>query len=126
VRALVAVAVLLLPAPLLAQEVVEYYALDAIGSVRVVFHPDGTVKGRMDYTPFGEALQPAVTLPPEAFAGLFRDSEAGLDHAQARSYQVRTRRFNRPDPVYAGIFNPQRLNRYSYALANPVGYVDPT
>jgi RHS repeat-associated protein len=117
---------LLLPQVLAAQEVVEYYALDAIGSVRVVFHPDGTVKGRMDYTPFGGQLQPAVALPPEAFAGLFRDPEAGLDHAQARSYQVRTGRFSTIDPIYAGLFDPQKWNRYAYALNSPVTFADPT
>ncbi len=103
----------------------EYYALDAIGSVRVVFNADGTVNGRMDYTPFGGELQPAVSLPPEAFAGLFRDPEAGLDHAQARSYQVRTGRFSTVDPIYAGLFDPQQWNRYAYALNSPGTYADP-
>ncbi len=119
------VAALLLPQAAAAQEVVEYYALDAIGSVRVVFNADGTVKGRMDYTPFGGELQPAVSLPPEAFAGLFRDGEAGLDHAQARSYQVRTGRFSTIDPIYAGLFEPQQWNRYAYAGNNPLAFVDP-
>jgi RHS repeat-associated protein len=124
-RAVLLVATLWLPVPALAQtETVEYYALDAVGSVRVVFNPDGTVKGRMDYTPFGGALQPAVGLPPEAFAGLFRDPEAGLDYAQARSYQVRTGRFNRPDPVYAGLFDPQKWNRYAYARNSPLSFTD--
>jgi RHS repeat-associated protein len=123
---LLALAVLLPQAALAQTETVEYYALDAVGSVRVVFNADGTVKGRMDYTPFGGELQPAVGLPPEAFAGLFRDPEAGLDHAPARAYQVRTGRFNRPDPVYAGLFNPQRWNRYAYARNNPLRFVDPS
>jgi hypothetical protein len=36
-------------------------------------------------------------------------------------------RFNRPDP-YDGSYdqsNPQSLNRYSYVLNNPLGYLDP-
>ena len=37
-------------------EQIEYYALDAIGSVRVVFDASGAVIGRMDYAPFGEEL----------------------------------------------------------------------
>lgn len=123
---LIVVLAVLVPAGAAAQEVVEYYALDAVGSVRVVFNPDGTVKGRMDYMPFGGELQPAVGLPPEAFAGLFRDPEAGLDHAQARSYQVRTGRFASVDPIYAGLFKPQKWNRYTYARNSPLGFVDPS
>ncbi len=105
-------------------EQVEDYALDALGSVRVVFDANGTILGRMDYGPFGEELSGATGLPDRRFAGLFRDGEAGLDAAGARSYQVRTGRFSTSDPVYAGIFEPQRWNRYAYALNSPVSISD--
>jgi RHS repeat-associated protein len=106
--------------------VVEYYALDAVGSVRVVFDANGTILGRMDYTPFGGELFSGANLPDRRFAGLFRDGEAGLDYAQARSYQVRTGRFNAPDSVYAGMFDPQGWNRYAYGLNQPTGIIDVT
>ncbi len=93
--------------------------------MRVVFDENGNVKGRTDYTPFGVQLDPEVALPFERFGGLVRDGEAGLDHAQARSYQVRTGRFSRPDPVHWAVSNPQRLNRYAYALNSPLRFVDP-
>jgi RHS repeat-associated protein len=105
-------------------EVVEYYALDAIGSVRVVFDVNGNVIGRMDYDPFGAPLSSGNGLPSRAYAGLFRDGEAGLDHAQARSYQVRTGRFSTVDPIYAGLFEPQAWNRYAYALNSPILVTD--
>ena len=44
-------------------ETVEYYGLDALGSVRVVFAANGTIVGRMDYGPFGQELSPATALP---------------------------------------------------------------
>jgi RHS repeat-associated protein len=123
------VAALLIAAPLPAfaqsGEVVEYYGTDAVGSVRVVFDASGNIVGRMDYMPFGGELSGGTNLPDQRFAGLFRDGEAGLDYAQARSYQVRTGRFNAPDPVYAGMFDPQRWNRYSYTENNPIGLIDP-
>ncbi len=128
VRALVA-GLLIVGAPAVAlgqTERVEYYALDAIGSVRVVFDASGNIVGRMDYGPFGMDLNGATGMPPERFAGLTRDGEAGLDYAQARSYQVRTGRFTAPDPVYAGLFDPQQWNRYTYGRSNPLTYVDPT
>lgn len=37
-------------------ETIEYYAHDAIGSIRVVFNPAGTVLARQDYPPFGRQL----------------------------------------------------------------------
>src|SRR3989304_9489738 len=78
----------------------------------------------MDYGPFGQELSPATALPDRRFAGLFRDGEAGLDHAQARSYQARTGRFSTVDPIYAGLFEPQRWNRYAYALNSPLSQTD--
>lgn len=126
-RRLLAVLVLvLLPTSAWAQsETVEYYGLDALGSVRVIFDGQGTVVDRMDYGPFGENLRAAIKFPTEQFAQLARDPESGQDYAQARTYSPTTGRFNRVDPVYAGLFEPQGWNRYSYSLNNPAGYVDP-
>jgi hypothetical protein len=43
----------------------------------------------------------------------------------ARSLAARTGRFGQADPVFAGLFEPQRWNRYSYALNAPVSEIDP-
>jgi RHS repeat-associated protein len=124
-RLLVIVALALgVPISAAAQETVEYYGTDAIGSVRIVFDATGTIIGRMDYGPFGEQVT-VSTVGHKSYAGLFRDGEAGLDYAEARSYQVRTGRFSTVDPVYAGLFAPQAWNRYSYALNSPLTFVDP-
>jgi RHS repeat-associated protein len=115
------------PAPLAAQtESVEYYVTDAIGSVRVVFDAAGTVLGRMDYAPFGEELYTGLFLPSERFAELTWDGEAGQDYAEARMYLPRAGRFSTPDPINGGLFRPQRWNRYSYAMNNPLVWIDPT
>jgi RHS repeat-associated protein len=108
-------------------EIIEYYATDAVGSIRVVFAPDGTVKARADYLPFGEELPttPVGQLPSQRFTGQQRDSEEGLDNFNARSYQTRTGRMTTVDPVFAGLFEPQRWNRYAYASNSPLVYVDP-
>lgn len=37
-----------------------------------------------------------------------------------------TARFIQPDPVIPNVYEPQSLNRYSYALNNPYKYTDPT
>jgi RHS repeat-associated protein len=119
-------ALLLLPSFAHAQETIEYYGLDAIGSVRVVFDSNGTLLSRLDFEPFGRELSASGMAPGQPFAGLFRDSEAGLDYARARSYQLRTGRFSSPDPVYNALFLPQKWNRYAYAGNNPIGNTDTT
>ncbi len=37
---------------------------------------------------------------------------------------VRSGRFNAPDPVYSAMLQPQKWNRYSYVLNNPLLYLD--
>ena len=113
-------------APASAQtETIEYYGLDALGSVRVIFDQNGQPIERMDYGPFGENLKSAIKMSFEQFALLARDSETGQDYAEARNYSPAAGRFSTVDPVYAGLAQTQKWNRYSYALNNPLAYVDP-
>jgi RHS repeat-associated protein len=113
-------------APAAAQsEEIEYYALDALKSVRVVFNASGVQQRRMDYGPFGENLRAADKLPQQQFAQLERDAESGQDYARARTYSSATGRFNRPDPVSGILTDPQSWNRYVYARNCPGVYVDP-
>src|SRR3990170_7920527 len=106
-------------------EVVEYYAIDALGSIRIVFDATGNVTGRADYRPFGQLIASSGN-QKHVYAGIFSDPETDLDFAQARMYQARAGRFTRLDPVYAGLFEPQLWNRYAYAMNNPLRYIDPT
>ena len=124
--ALVSLAVITSPQLAFAQsETIEYYGLDALGSVRAIFDQQGTVVGRMDYGPFGETLRAAIKFPTEQFAQLVRDAESGQDYAEARNYSAGMGRFNRADPIYTGIFEPQRWNRYAYGLNSPLVQIDP-
>ena len=120
-----AAAALAIPVSASAQsETVEYYGTDALGSVRVVFDANGNVLSRTDYGPFGQELTPSTGRQQAVYAGLFVDDPTGLEHAQARSYQSRTGRFASADTVYAGLFEPQRWNRYSYSHNNPITFTD--
>jgi RHS repeat-associated protein len=105
-------------------ETIEYYATDMIGSIRIVFRPDGTTVARQDYAPFGRPLFPVPAMPAEAFGGNVKDDETDQAYFHARMFQARTGRFTRPDPIQAGVSEPQRWNRYAYGLNNPVAFTD--
>jgi len=51
------------PAPGAGGEIVEYYATDALGSIRVVFTAAGAEVARADYLPFGERFTATGPLP---------------------------------------------------------------
>jgi RHS repeat-associated protein len=57
-----------------------------------------------------------------------RDAETGLDYFGARYLSSAQGRFVSPDPLMASavVHNPQTWNRYSYALNNPLRFLDPT
>lgn len=105
-------------------ETVEYYGQDVIGSIRMVFRPDGTVVARQDYEPFGRALFAVPAMPTEGFGSQEKDSETHQAYFHARMMSDSIGRFSTPDPVQDGVAEPQRWNRYAYALNNPVRYTD--
>lgn len=112
-----------------------YIHTDILGSVRLITDGSGNVLNRYDYLPFGQEWQTQHPNYPNAvrFAGRERDTETGsgafsaLDYFMARYYQSQAGRFTTVDPGHVGgnILNPQSLNGYSYALNNPLRFVDP-
>ena len=113
---------------------VEYYHLDALGSVRAVTDQTGAVVERHDYLPFGEecttgacASNPGAGAGrPKKFTGKERDSETGLDYFEARYYTAWLGRFSTTDPLALsnGTPDPQRWNRYAYCRNNPLNRID--
>lgn len=63
----------------------------------------------------------------QKFAGSERDAETNLDFMQARYYSSTMGRFTSVDPTLGSmdVTNPQTFNRYTYALNNPLAYIDP-
>jgi RHS repeat-associated protein len=111
-----------------AAQTVEYYHLDALGSVRAVTNQAGAVLERHDYLPFGEEVNPPGTTNTRKFTGKERAAETGLDYFGARYYGARTARFTTVDPVYTwreNLVDPQRWNRYAYVRNNPLRFTDP-
>ncbi|MGH9768147.1 MAG: RHS repeat-associated core domain-containing protein [Blastocatellia bacterium] len=64
----------------------------------------------------------------QRWVGYERDSETGLDYAQARYFSSIQGRFTSTDPLYYQVMmaiDPQRFNLYAYARNNPLKFIDP-
>ncbi len=145
----------------------QWLVQDHLGSTRMVVDLSGTLAGmkRHDFLPFGEEIPvsgirtTAQGYPPpddkvkQKFTGYEKDTETGLDYAQARYYSNVQGRFTGVDPFspileykltqnqvseskdekekkgrlflsYLG--QPQNWNRYQYVWGNPLKQIDPS
>jgi RHS repeat-associated protein len=122
-----------------------YTTVDALGSTRLTTTANGGLYLNYDYLPFGREIgagyggrdssfspgaypsDPSGPGPRSKFTAHPRDSESGLDYFGARYFPGAQGRFTSPDPSMLStvLANPQSWNRYSYALNNPLRYVDP-
>jgi RHS repeat-associated protein len=78
------------------------------------------------YTPWGtarDASQQAAV--PYRYTGQREEAALGLYDYGARWYDPAVGRFIQADTIVPEPGNPQSLNRYSYALNNPMRYTDP-
>jgi len=136
-------------------ESVKWMVTDHLGTPRIIVDVTGGIVNssngisgslsnvwRHDYLPFGEELTLNVAggtlrsagngyvldVVRQKFTGYERDSETGLDFAEARYYANLQGRFASPDIVFADqdIATPQSWNLYSYVRNNPLAYIDPS
>ena len=121
-------------------EKIQWLVPDHVGTPRIILDQTGNLISvkRHDYLPFGEEL---FAIPGgrtvamgyagdgirQQFAENERDVETGLDYFVHRYYSSPQGRFTSIDPLLESMNpgNPQSLNRYTYALNNPLAYVDP-
>jgi RHS repeat-associated protein len=102
---------------------------DWLGTERMRTTSSGAVEGKYTSLPWGDGQSTSGTdTDPNHYAMLDHDSESDTDHAQFRQYSNVQGRFMAPDP-YDGSYdasNPQSMNRYVYAMNNPLSNVDPS
>jgi RHS repeat-associated protein len=133
---------------------INWLVTDQLGTPRMVFDKTGSLAAtkRHDYLPFGEELTNGLRSSGlgyvadtvrQKFTQKERDNETGLDYFLARYYSSTQGRFTSPDEFkggpeelfgevdphdplfYADTAEPQSLNKYHYALNNPLRYIDP-
>jgi RHS repeat-associated protein len=114
-----------------------YLFPDLLGTPRAITSDDGSIIECSDYSPYGRLLQtPSRNLPchqnagavPQQFTGHVRDQETKLDFFGARYFSAAQGRFLSTDGLLSKkdwLVQPQRWNRYAYALNNPTNFLDP-
>jgi RHS repeat-associated protein len=105
-----------------------FHHKDHLGSSTVMTdYPGGAVSETAEYLPFGLLrYQTGTEVTYYRFTDQELDSEVGLYNYNARLYDPAIGIFINPDSIVPDPFDPQTLNRYSYARNNPLIYVDPS
>ncbi|HEY2934704.1 MAG TPA: RHS repeat-associated core domain-containing protein [Acidobacteriota bacterium] len=98
---------------------------DHHGDTRIITNGSGLVAGRLDMYPYGEIWSETGTINKYKNTGKERDGESGNDYFGARYYWNGAGRWLGVDVERGNIFNPQRLNRLTYCLNDPINYIDP-
>jgi RHS repeat-associated protein len=96
---------------------------DQIGSVRLVINTlNGSEAQRIDYDELGNVTNDTNPgFQPFGFAGGIYDQDTKLVHFGAREYDPSLGRWISKDPILFG----GSSNFYSYALSDPINFVDP-
>ncbi|MFZ1507396.1 MAG: RHS repeat-associated core domain-containing protein [Anaerolineae bacterium] len=109
---------------------VSYLFGDHLGSTTVTANgASGERTAELWYKPWGENRGTPVSATPtkRRFTGQVLDNVAGgLYFYNARYYDPALGRFTQADTLIPQPQNPQALNRYSYALGNPLRFTDPS
>jgi len=105
-----------------------YYHPDHLGSSSLITDATGALAEHYEYTAYGRERANGSAAPDAShrFTGQIFDQDTGLYYYGARYYDQDIARFIQPDTIEPHLGEPQRWNRYSYVLNNPLKYVDPT
>src|SRR5690606_21180852 len=107
---------------------------DGHGSTRVLLDAAGAIATIaampqvFHFEAYGNALgfDPATSATMYLYSGEQFDPRIGQQYLRARYYDSSTGRFNRLDPFFGNLENPQSLHKYLYTHADPVNGWDPT
>ena len=102
-----------------------FYHPNNLGSTDVITDSQGNLVEKTSYLPFGAVIE-GGNESRYLFTGQEADKETELMYFNARYYSPFLSRFIQPDTVLGNVYDPQQLNRYSYARNNPLKYTDPS
>lgn len=103
-----------------------YYHFDSRGSTVALTDGSGQITEAYAYDPFGRYRNASASDNRFRYLGRHgvMDEFNGLDYIRARYYSTRRGRFISKDPTTGNDSDGQSLNRYVYALNNPVRLID--
>ncbi|MEI8194647.1 MAG: RHS repeat-associated core domain-containing protein, partial [Phycisphaerae bacterium] len=105
----------------------QYYHFDSRGSTVALTDASGQTTDSYAYDPFGTpAAANGATVNRFRYLGRHGvlDETSGLNYIRARYYSARRGRFVTKDPTTGKDGDSQSLNRYVYALNNPLRLID--
>jgi RHS repeat-associated protein len=104
-----------------------YFTFDGHGSTRVLTDLAGAILELYAFDAYGNAIgfDPSVALTEFLYSGEQFDSKIDQQYLRARYYDPATGRFNRLDPFFGNLNDPQSLHKYLYTHADPVNGIDP-
>ena len=103
----------------------KYYHSDHLGSTSLMTDSSGNLLENTFYTPFGVVLDGGDESRYQ-YEGKEFDSVTGQYDFHFRGYKSAWGKFVQPDSIVVNVYNPQKLNRYSFELNNPWKYKDST
>ena len=108
-------------------EAPSFYSYDALGSSSDLTDANGNVQMSYQYDAWGNVIgTTGASSNTIQFTGQIADAQTGLDYFGARYYDPIAGRFLTQDKYLGSGRMPVTLNRYAYASANPLRYVDRT
>ncbi|MDR2115091.1 MAG: hypothetical protein LBP87_01795 [Planctomycetaceae bacterium] len=72
------------------------------------------------------SFDPSIALTEFLYSGEQFDSKIGQQYLRQRYYDPVTGRFNRLDPFFGNLNDPQSLHKYLYTHADPINGIDPS
>ncbi|MCU0498804.1 MAG: hypothetical protein MUF87_15745 [Anaerolineae bacterium] len=102
-----------------------YFIVDAMGTTHGLASASG-MDETYTYSAFGKLDSGNTNATRYLYTGQQYDTSTGLYHLRARNYDPSNGRFLSRDVWPYNFENPVELNRYVYAMGNPVNYSDPS
>ncbi len=101
-----------------------YYHTNHLGSTSVMTDKDGKLVENTRYYPFGDIREGGKE--KYSFTGKEKDRTSESYYFEARYYGSELKHFTQADIIELDTYSPQKLNRYSYVVNNPLILIDPS
>ena len=105
-----------------------YFTFDGHGSTRVLVDASAAVAQIYAFDAYGNAIgfNTNEALTEFLYSGEQFDAKIGQQYLRARYYDPATGRFNRLDPFFGNVSDPQSFHKYLYTHADPINGIDPS